>query len=361
MAILFEVFVVARGVGFDIIQLHKLNKLLFMIDSAPIFLGLFALLGGINQKKSETAREELEAIKLKLEDEIKKKSVIYQKKENSIVATEGICIELFENLDSIENSMSMISESEKQVSHISSDVNSKIMRIVQMAIEIAKKSNVALENTDETVDSIGSAGAEIRKTVDDLMKTVGLMDVEVQSVVSLSVETQKVGEVISIINTISSKIKLLALNATIEAARAGERGKGFAVVAVEISKLSKEAESATRDIEEILSKILNMTQGVKFNIEGMKKEIVQRVYGADKASLELFEILNLLENQKLLAWEISNLSKVQEDEIVDIKKHIGNINKLSHTMNNVYDRCGVSIGRNETLVRQLRDIEAYIG
>jgi methyl-accepting chemotaxis protein len=46
----------------------------------------------------------------------------------------------------------------------------------------------------------------------------------------LSVQSDRIGEIVSLISAIARQTNLLALNATIEAARAGDAGKGFAVV-----------------------------------------------------------------------------------------------------------------------------------
>jgi methyl-accepting chemotaxis protein len=117
----------------------------------------------------------------------------------------------------------------------------------------------AAEQTTANVQTVATATVQLSTAGQEISRQIAQSSSIAQSAVAqaqrtngmvegLLAATQKIGEVMGLIQTIASQTNLLALNATIEAARAGEAGKGFAVVANEVKTLSTQTAQATGEI-----------------------------------------------------------------------------------------------------------------
>ena len=123
--------------------------------------------------------------------------------------------------------------------------------------------------------------------------------------------SDKISEVIDIINGIADRTKLLALNASIIASQAGEHGKGFAVVADEIAKLSNLTTTSTSEIREIVKGLQGWSGK---GIDSMRKGLLsidESVALAEMAGKTLVRIVESSQKASGATREIVETTKKQ--------------------------------------------------
>ena len=125
----------------------------------------------------------------------------------------------------------------------------------ERARSAAKSAGQASENvqsvaaaTEELAGSVNEIGRQVTSSSEIATRAVREAESTNRQVKELSAAAMKIGEIVSLIQTIAAQTNLLALNATIESARAGEAGRGFAVVASEVKSLATQTGKATEDI-----------------------------------------------------------------------------------------------------------------
>jgi methyl-accepting chemotaxis protein len=135
----------------------------------------------------------------------------------------------------------------------------EISDAVSVATQQAAGGASASTQVSSNVQAVAAGAEELAASVGEISQQVShALTISVQAVQqanetnaivsSLVTAAQKIGEVVTLIESIAAQTNLLALNATIEAARAGEAGRGFAVVASEVKNLATQTAKATEEI-----------------------------------------------------------------------------------------------------------------
>lgn len=184
----------------------------------------------------------------------------------------------------IRNSSDTMSSNSYELNDTSSQTlaaNNEISKAVEdvaegstgMAASISKINENLLGMSNETKD-INASVDEIKNQTTAVQDSSKIMNDKIKSMqdsshkmdegisaISKRIETvnttvDKVSNIVSVIEEISSETNLLSLNASIEAARAGDAGKGFAVVAQEIRVLSDNTNTELENIKQIISSLV---------------------------------------------------------------------------------------------------------
>lgn len=175
----------------------------------------------------------------------------------------------------------------------------------------AEKSKTVSDNAQDAVTQVNLGTSAVAEALKDISGIKDLMESVGDSVVTLSEQTQAIGEIIAVVNDLAQQSNILAVNAAIEAAKAGEHGKGFAVVAQEIKSLSDQSRQATDQVREILFDIQKATGRSVMAAEQVSKAVDGCVIQASQSGDSIASLAKRFENSAHAAVQIAASSQEQ--------------------------------------------------
>lgn len=108
-----------------------------------------------------------------------------------------------------------------------------------LVTESAARADEAFQQTQQVLD-VAREGAQTTAKA-------------VETMAEIRVDSQRIADIVGLIDGIAFQTNLLALNAAVEAAHAGEQGRGFAVVAAEVRTLAQRAASAAQEVKSLIA------------------------------------------------------------------------------------------------------------
>ncbi len=131
----------------------------------------------------------------------------------------------------------------------------------------------------------------------------------------IQTSSQRIGEIIQVIEGISFQTNLLALNAAVEAARAGEQGRGFAVVAGEVRALAARTSGAAREIKGLIDDSVARVAGGRRLVEDTGQTVR--------------ETMTSIRQVAVLVAEISTASSEQATGIAQVNEAVNQLDSLT--------------------------------
>ncbi|MDR0958049.1 MAG: methyl-accepting chemotaxis protein, partial [Clostridiales bacterium] len=238
----------------------------------------------------------------------------------------------FVNIKNVINSISSsLNTTMSEINSSSEQVLSGAQQISQSSMVLANGATEQSGSVAELTETIQHINAQTRESTKNA-KTANefsqrskesaehgneQMQALMSAMEGIKASSNKISNIIKVIEEIATQTNLLALNASVEAARAGEHGKGFTVVASSVRDLAVQSQDAAKETSDLIQEaIIRVNEGVKCATE-TANSLEEIVVSANEVSDMMSKITNASQKQAesvgSVSTGITQISKVVQE------------------------------------------------
>jgi PAS domain S-box-containing protein len=241
--------------------------------------------------------------------------------------------------------MSAIKTATSQLSSGSNDLSSRteeqVASLQQMAAAIRELS-VTVKGNAENAQQANQLALAARSSAEGSGSVAGEA---IEAMGRIETSSQRIGEIVGLIEEIAFQTNLLALNAAVEAARAGEAGRGFAVVAQEVRALAQRSGQASKEIKSLIAESGNqVSKGVT---------LVNRAGGS------LADIVESVKRVADIVAEIASASQEQSLGVQQVDDSVTQMEVVTHKNAALVEESTASLTSVDQQVDQLLNVISF--
>lgn len=229
-----------------------------------------------------------------------------------------------DNLKKSEQTSKSVIEQRQQTESVATAVNQMDSAVHEVAIHAANTSDEVSQVTEKAQANMASMNQNL-SFINDLKNSLTSAS---NVIATLSDESQRIGDILSVIQGIAEQINLLALNAAIEAARAGDQGRGFAVVADEVRTLANRTQQSANEIGTMIESLqLKASEAVSIVTDNLQHADQSVIY-TQQSTESLQDMVRSLVNVSDMSRSIASASEQQKSVTHELAENITSISTM---------------------------------
>ncbi|MEI7026354.1 methyl-accepting chemotaxis protein [Paenibacillus sp. y28] len=215
-----------------------------------------------------------------------------------------------------------ISATTEEIASGSSSQANSAQTINELFQELSRVIDSVARNAESAAEMSKEARVGAERGTTAVQASIQGMQQLTQQMSLLDNDSNKIGEIIEVIDDIAEQTNLLALNAAIEAARAGDQGRGFAVVADEVRKLAERSGEATKQIA-------NIIKGMQHNIQHSVSAVSEATTLSERTGHAFQDIVTRVNDTAIQVSEIAAASEEQAAQSGEVLRSVEAIASVS--------------------------------